>query len=33
MIDQSDLACRIAREESLHQAGLGSCSLSFYAAN
>ncbi|MBV7414685.1 DUF2235 domain-containing protein [Aeromonas sp. sif2433] len=27
MIDRDDLACRIAREESLHQAGIGTCSL------
>ena len=27
MIDQDDLTCRIAREESLHQAGIGTCSL------
>lgn len=27
MIDRDDLACRIAREKSLHQAGIGTCSL------
>jgi len=27
MIDQDDLACRVAREESRHQAGIGTCSL------
>jgi hypothetical protein len=33
MVDRDDLKCRTDREESLHQAGIGSCSLSFYAAN
>lgn len=27
MIDRDDLECRIAREESRHQAGIGTCSL------
>ncbi len=33
MNDRDDVRCRIARENNLHQAGLGSCSLSIYAAN
>ncbi|MFM4931890.1 DUF2235 domain-containing protein [Aeromonas dhakensis] len=32
MIDQDDVACRIAREESLHQAGISTCSLALQIA-